>query len=427
MKSWRGSGTNTRSMTNPESKKIAVIGGGAAGMMAAIFAARAGGEVTLFERNDRLGKKLRITGKGRCNVTNNCDLQEFLSNVPVNSRFLYAPLSRFGTDDTMAFFEDAGVPLKTERGKRVFPVSDKAEDIVSALKEQCREAGVQVICERVRGLKIEDGVIKGVSTNKDFDFDAVIVCTGGKSYPRTGSDGDGYEFARRAGHTVTKILPSLVPIVEDGRLCASMQGLSLKNVQLTIVEKSSGKAIYRDFGEMMFTHFGLTGPLVLSASAHIHDIERGKYLAEIDLKPALDEKTLDNRILSDFAEFKNKDFANSLGKLLPQKMIDTVVRCSGIAPDKKVNSITKEERTALVHLLKHFTVPLLGFRPIDEAIVTSGGVSVKEINPKTMESKLVSGLYFAGEVIDVDAYTGGFNLQIAFSTAVLAGESAVWS
>ena len=414
-------------MTNPESKKIAVIGGGAAGMMAAIFAARAGGEVTLFERNDRLGKKLRITGKGRCNVTNNCDLQEFLSNVPVNSRFLYAPLSRFGTDDTMAFFEDAGVPLKTERGKRVFPVSDKAEDIVSALKEQCREAGVQVICERVRGLKIEDGVIKGVSTNKDFDFDAVIVCTGGKSYPRTGSDGDGYEFARRAGHTVTKILPSLVPIVEDGRLCASMQGLSLKNVQLTIVEKSSGKAIYRDFGEMMFTHFGLTGPLVLSASAHIHDIERGKYLAEIDLKPALDEKTLDNRILSDFAEIKNKDFANSLGKLLPQKMIDTVVRCSGIAPDKKVNSITKEERTALVHLLKHFTVPLLGFRPIDEAIVTSGGVSVKEINPKTMESKLVSGLYFAGEVIDVDAYTGGFNLQIAFSNAVLAGESAVWS
>ena len=396
-------------------------------MMAAIFAARAGGEVTLFERNDRLGKKLRITGKGRCNVTNNCDLQEFLSNVPVNSRFLYAPLSRFGTDDTMAFFEDAGVPLKTERGKRVFPVSDKAEDIVSALKEQCREAGVQVICERVRGLKIEDGVIKGVLTNKDFDFDAVIVCTGGKSYPRTGSDGDGYEFARRAGHTVTKILPSLVPIVEDGRLCASMQGLSLKNVQLTIVEKSSGKAIYRDFGEMMFTHFGLTGPLVLSASAHIHDIERGKYLAEIDLKPALDEKTLDNRILSDFAEFKNKDFATSLGKLLPQKMIDTVVRCSGIAPDKKVNSITKEERTALVHLLKHFTVPLLGFRPIDEAIVTSGGVSVKEINPKTMESKLVSGLYFAGEVIDVDAYTGGFNLQIAFSTAVLAGESAVWS
>ena len=427
MKSWRGSGTNTRSMTNPESKKIAVVGGGAAGMTAAIFAARAGGDVTLFERNDRLGKKLRITGKGRCNVTNNCDLQDFLSNVPVNSRFLYASLSRFGTGDTMAFFEDAGVPLKTERGKRVFPVSDKAEDIVSALKEQCREAGVRVIYERVRGLKIEDGAVKGVSTNRDYDFDAVIVCTGGKSYPRTGSDGDGYEFARRAGHTVTKILPSLVPIVEDGRLCASMQGLSLKNVQLTIVEKSSGKAVYRDFGEMMFTHFGLTGPLVLSASAHIHDIERGKYLAEIDLKPALDEKTLDNRILNDFAEFKNKDFANSLGKLLPQKMIDTVVRCSGIAPDKKVNSITKEERTALVHLLKHFTVQLLGFRPIDEAIITSGGVSVKEINPKTMESKLVSGLYFAGEVIDVDAYTGGFNLQIAFSTAVLAGESAVWS
>lgn len=414
-------------MTNPKSKKIAVVGGGAAGMMSAIFAARAGGEVTLFERNDRLGKKLRITGKGRCNVTNNCDLQGFLSNVPVNSRFLYAPLSRFGTDDTMAFFEAAGVPLKTERGKRVFPVSDKAEDIVSALKEECSRAGVRVIYERVRGLKIEDGVVKGVSAGRYHDFDAVIVCTGGKSYPRTGSDGDGYRFAERAGHTVTKILPSLVPIVEDGRLCASMQGLSLKNVQLTVVERSSGKAIYRDFGEMMFTHFGLTGPLVLSASAHIHDIERGKYLAEIDLKPALDDKTLDTRILSDFAEFKNRDFVNSLGKLLPQKMIDTVVRESGIAPDKKVNSITKEERSALVHLLKHFTVPLLGFRPIDEAIITSGGVSVKEINPKTMESKLVSGLYFAGEVIDVDAYTGGFNLQIAFSTAVLAGESAVWS
>ena len=395
-------------------------------MMAAIFAARAGGDVTLFERNDRLGKKLRITGKGRCNVTNNCDLQEFLSNVPVNSRFLYAALNRFGTDDTMAFFEDAGVPLKTERGKRVFPVSDKAEDIVSAMKEQCRQAGVRIVYERVRGLRIEDGVIKGVFADRAYDFDAVILCTGGKSYPRTGSDGDGYEFARRAGHTVTKILPSLVPIVEDGRICASMQGLSLKNVQLTVVEKSSGKAIYRDFGEMMFTHFGLTGPLVLSASAHMHDLERGKYTAEIDLKPALDEKTLDNRILSDFAEFKNKDFANSLGKLLPQKMIDSVIRLSGIAPDKKVNSITKEARTALVRLLKQFSVPLLGFRPIDEAIITSGGVSVKEINPKTMESKLVAGLYFAGEIIDVDAYTGGFNLQIAFSTAVLAGESSAW-
>ncbi len=396
-------------------------------MMAAIFASNAGGDVTLFERGDRLGKKLRITGKGRCNVTNNCDLQEFLSNVPVNPRFLYAALNRFGVEDTMAFLEDAGVPLKTERGKRVFPVSDKAEDIVSALKDKCREAGVRIVYERVRNLNMENGEIKGLCTGeRDYVFDSVIVCTGGLSYPRTGSDGDGYKFARAAGHTVTKTIPSLVPIVEDGRLCASMQGLSLKNVQLTILEKSSGKAIYRDFGEMMFTHFGLTGPLVLSASAHMHDIERGKYAAEIDLKPALDEKTLDNRILNDFGEQKNKDFANSLGKLLPQKMIDTVVRLSGIAPDKKVNSVTKEERAALVHLLKHFTVPLLGFRPIDEAIVTSGGVSVKEINPKTMESKLVSGLFFAGEVLDVDAYTGGFNLQIAFSTAVLAGEAAVW-
>ncbi len=396
-------------------------------MMAAIFASAAGGDVTLFERGDRLGKKLRITGKGRCNVTSNCDLQEFMANVPVNARFLYGALNRFGTEDTISFFEDAGVPLKTERGKRVFPVSDKAEDIVSALKNKCREAGVRVIYERVKSINIENGAVTGVGAGgKDYGFEAVIVCTGGLSYPGTGSDGDGYKFAKAAGHTVTKTVPSLVPIVEDGRICASMQGLSLKNVQLTVVERASGKAIYRDFGEMMFTHFGLTGPLVLSASAHMHDIERGKYSAEIDLKPALDEKTLDNRILSDFNEFKNKDFANSLGKLLPQKMIDTVIRLSGIAPDKKVNSITKEERAALVHLLKHFTVELLGFRPIDEAIVTSGGVSVKEINPKTMESKLVSGLYFAGEVLDVDAYTGGFNLQIAFSTAVLAGEASVW-
>ncbi len=394
-------------------------------MMAAIFAAQMGADVTLFERGDRLGKKLRITGKGRCNVTNNCDLQEFLSNVPVNPRFLYAALSRFSPNDTMDFFEQAGVPLKTERGKRVFPVSDKAEDIVNALKSKCREAGVKVIYERVNGLKVGEGRIKGLLCGtRVTEFDSVIVCTGGLSYPKTGSDGDGYRFARSAGHTVTRTLPSLVPIVEDGRLCAQMQGLSLKNVQLTIVERSSGRTVYRDFGEMMFTHFGLTGPLILSASAHIHDIERGKYTAEIDLKPALDEKTLDNRILSDFSQLKNKDFANSLGKLLPQKMIGTVIRLSGIAPEKKVNSITKEERTALVRLLKHFTVPLLGFRPIDEAIVTSGGVSVKEINPKTMESKLVSGLYFAGEVLDVDAYTGGFNLQIAFSTAVLAGEAS---
>ena len=394
-------------------------------MMAAITAARTGASVTLFERNDRMGKKLRITGKGRCNVTNQCDLNEFLLNVPTNGRFLYAALSRFSTADTMAFFEEAGVPLKVERGKRVFPVSDKAGDIVAAMDRQCRLCGVTVVHRRVDGLLLEDGRVVGVRCGSASErFDAVIVCTGGRSYPTTGSDGDGYRMARQVGHTVTPLRPSLVPLVADGTLCASMQGLSLKNVTLRIKAVASGKTVYEDFGEMMFAHYGLTGPLVLSASAHLSDIEQGKYEAYIDYKPALDGKTLDARIRSDFEKYKNRDLINALDDLMPQKMIEPFIGVCGIDPRKKVHSITREERERMVEVLKGMRIPLRGLRSIDEAIITRGGVSVKEINPKTMASRLVEGLYFAGEILDVDAYTGGFNLQIAFSTAVLAGEAA---
>ena len=410
---------------NDGSKRVAVIGGGAAGMMAAIFAAQSGADVVLFEKNDRLGKKLRITGKGRCNVTNECGINEFMQNVPTNPRFLYAALSRFEPADTMEFFEDCGVKLKVERGRRVFPVSDKAQDIVGALLNKCRESGVNIINRKIKSLKMEDGSISGVFDGQlTHECDAAIVCTGGKSYPQTGSDGDGYAFARAAGHTVTLLSPSLVPIVADTNVCARMQGLSLKNVSLKIVNTQNGKTVFEDFGEMMFTHFGITGPLVLSASAHISDIERGKYTALVDMKPALDEQTLDARLLSDFSKYQNKDFINALGDLLPLKAIEPVIEKSGIDKRKKVNSITREERKNLINAIKAFDIPLARFRPIDEAIITKGGVAVNEITPKTMESKLVSGLYFAGEVLDLDAYTGGFNLQIAFSTAVVAGESA---
>ena len=410
-----------------DARRVAVIGAGAAGMMAAVTAAEAGAKVTLYERNDRVGKKLRITGKGRCNVTNNCDNNEFLSNVPTNPRFLYASLARFSTADTMDFFESAGVPLKTERGKRVFPISDRAADIVFAMEKKCREAGVAIVHRRVRGLLIEEGRIVGLRYGEGEEhFDAVIVCTGGRSYSMTGSDGDGYRFATEAGHTVTPLFPSLVPLVAEGKLCASLQGLSLKNVSLSVKLTKSGKTVYEDFGEMLFTHYGLTGPMVLSASAHLSDIQPGKYEAFIDLKPALDEKMLDARILSDFLKYQNRDLINALDDLLPQKMIAPFIGLCGIDPRKKVNSVTREERERMVSILKGVRIPLVGFRPIEEAIVTRGGVSVREIDPKTMQSKLVEGLYFAGEVLDVDAYTGGFNLQIAFSTATVAGTSAAW-
>ena len=406
-------------------KTVAVIGAGAAGMMAAIHAAYCDARVLLFEKNDRQGRKLRITGKGRCNVTNDCPTNEFLTNVPTNPRFLYTALGRFSTSDTMDFFEGCGVPLKVERGKRVFPVSDKAADIVKALSDRCIDCGVENVRAKITGIEIEDGAVRAVMAGEDrYPCDSVIVCTGGMSYPGTGSDGDGYRFARRAGHTVTPLLPSLVPIVSESPLCKQMQGLSLKNVSLRIVRRDNGKAVYEDFGEMMFTHFGMTGPMVLSASAHIPDIEKGNYDAVIDLKPALDEKELDARIRADFLKYQNKDFINSLGDLLPLKAIEPIVKNCGIDERKKVNSITKEERRALLESIKYMRIPLLRFRSIDEAIITKGGVAVNEINPKTMESKLVSGLYFAGEVLDLDAYTGGFNLQIAFSTAVVAGESA---
>lgn len=410
-----------------ENNKVIVIGGGAAGLFAAISAAENGADVLLLEKNDRCGKKLRITGKGRCNVTNDCTTEEFLQNVPSNPRFLYGALNCLSTQDVKDFFEGEGVSLKTERGKRVFPVSDKAEDIVSALVNACRDRGVKIINEKVLSLIIEDKKIKGVKTHSGERYaDAVIICTGGRSYSRTGSDGDGYEFARSAGHTVTPLLPSLVPIVCAGKLCPSLQGLSLKNVSLSIIDKNKQKEVYSDFGEMMFTHFGITGPMVLSASAHIPDISSGRYEARINLKPALDEKTLDARVLSDFSKYANKDLINALDDLLPQKLIPVVISLSGIDERKKVNSITREERKALTDVIRSIRLSLVGFRSLEEAIITKGGVSVKEIDPKTMESKKCKGLYLAGEVIDVDAYTGGFNLQIAFSTGKLAGRSAAW-
>ena len=408
-----------------ENIRIGIIGGGAAGLMAAVYAADAGADVTVIERNTACGRKIRITGKGRCNVTNDCTLNEFLQNVPTNPRFLYSALNFLSTEDTQRFFEAEGVPLKVERGKRVFPVSDRAEDIVRALVGACRKRGVNIQVGRAEGLIISDGAVRGIRVSgEELSFDRVIIATGGKSYPKTGSDGDGYRLAAEAGHTVTPLIPSLVPIVSRSKICARMQGLSLKNVSMTVVDKTSGKVVFEDFGEMMFTHFGITGPMVLSASAHLGGITAGRYEARINMKPALDEKTLDTRILSDFAKYQNKDFVNALGDLLPQKMIPIIIELSGISERKKINSITKEERARLVSVIRALPISLDGFRPIDEAIVTKGGVSVKEINPKTMESKLVSGLYFAGEVLDVDAYTGGFNLQIAFSTGALAGDAS---
>ena len=402
---------------------IIVIGGGAAGLMAAGTAAEQGARVTLLETNEKVGRKLFITGKGRCNVCNNCDTQTVLQHVPVNPRFLYSALGCFSPADVMAFFEAHGVPLKTERGNRVFPVSDKSSDIIDALFTWVKRLGVTIIQKTAESLAITDGRVTGVCAGgKTYHADRVIIATGGASYPQTGSTGDGYRFTREAGHTLVPPNPSLVPLVESGDTCREMMGLSLRNVQVTVYE--GGKQIFCDFGEMLFTHFGLTGPLILSASAHMRHFGSKEYRIEIDLKPALDEKTLDKRLLGDFDKHKNSDFINALGDLLPRKMIPTVVRLSGIDPHVKVNSITKAQRASLLHTLKHFSVQVSGKRPIAEAIVTTGGVSVREINPKTMESKKCTGLYFAGEVLDVDAYTGGFNLQIAWSTGRLAGLSA---
>lgn len=403
-------------------KKIAVIGAGAAGMMAAGVALAEGAQVTLFEHSDRPMKKLRITGKGRCNLTNDCSVADFMGNVLSNPRFLYTALSLFTPDDTKALFEALGVPLKTERGNRVFPVSDKAADIAEALLRFAKGA---VFChERVRKILVEDGKVAGILADKEYAFDAVILATGGASYPQTGSDGSGHRLATALGHTVTPLRPSLVPLSSPSPDCAAMQGLSLKNVGFRLVSKESGKTLYEDFGEMMFTHFGLTGPMVLSSTAHLPSPDFSKIEAVIDMKPALDEKTLDRRLLSDFEKYCNRNFSHALSDLLPAKMIPVVIKRTGIPPEKKVNLITKEERRTVLRVIKAFRIPLSGFRPIAEAIVTAGGISVKEINPKNMMSRLVENLFFAGEVMDVDAYTGGFNLQIAFSTGHLAGSVA---
>lgn len=402
-----------------------IIGGGAAGMIAAVTAADNGKSVLLLEKGEKCGRKLAITGKGRCNVTNNCTDDEFFANIPVNSRFLYSAYSRFDCHDCMDFFEACGVPLKTERGNRVFPVSDNAHDIVSALENACKDRGVEIhYGERVKKILAEDGVVTGVDCGgKVYNAVSVLIATGGKSYPGTGSDGDGYRFAEDLGHTVMPLKPSLVPLTAEEDYCAEMMGLSLKNVGLTLVDSTNNKSLYSEQGEMLFTHFGVSGPMVLSASSHIRKMEMGRYKLLIDMKPALDFAALDKRILRDFGEIPNRLFANSLSKLLPSKMIPVVVRLSGISPEKQVNSVTKQERESLVKLLKSFPVTVKDFRPISEAIVTSGGIKVGEISPKTMESKLVQGLFFAGEVIDVDGYTGGFNLQIAFSTGAAAGNN----
>ena len=405
---------------------ILIIGGGAAGLMAAGVASMAGKSVVILERNERPARKVMITGKGRCNVTNNCDsLDELISNVPVNSRFLYSAFSSFMPRDTMELFEDMGVPLKTERGNRVFPVSDKAVDIVDALTAFATDDGAQIINARATELIIEDGCVKGVMTESGEAFYAekVLVATGGKSYPVTGSTGDGYDFARQAGHTVTQLKPSLVSLVCHEGFCTVLLGVALRNVAIKVVDTAKKKEIYRDMGEMLFTHFGVSGPMILSASSHMRNMEKGRYEIYVDMKPALTPEQLDSRILRDFSENNNKNFINSLGGLLPRKIIPVVVKLSGIKPTEKVNQITKEQRARLVSVLKEFKITVNDFSPIKDAIVTSGGVKVSEINPKTMESKLCKNLYFAGEVIDVDAYTGGFNLQIAFSTGHLAGEN----
>ncbi len=402
--------------------EILVVGGGAAGMLAAGTAAGRGGRVTLLERNDRLGKKLYITGKGRCNVTNRCAAEEVLRSVPRNPRFLYSAMNAFPPEEAMAFFEGLGCPLKTERGSRVFPVSDKSASVVDALRGWLGKSGVRVERGRAVSLLLSDGRAAGVRTETgDIPAERVILCTGGCSYPLTGSTGDGYRLAEQAGHTIVPPRGSLVPLEEEGEDCGRMAGLSLRNVAVKLLD-GKGKTVYQDFGELLFTHFGLSGPTALSASAHMEPGKR--YEVELDLKPALDEKKLDERLLRDFDKYRNRDFENALGDLLPKSMIPVAVARSGIPPARKVNEITKEQRRALLAVCKRFRVPIRGVRPVEEAIVTAGGVKTSEVDPKTMASKLCGGLYFAGELLDVDAYTGGFNLQIAWATGRAAGLAA---
>jgi len=393
---------------------VIIIGGGASGLMAAGKLAREGHNVTILERSKKTALKLGITGKGRCNITNNCAPDEFLRSVVSNPKFLTGAIYSFPPSAAMDFFEGLGVPLKTERGNRVFPLSDKAFDIVQALRKYASPA--RIVHDRAEKLIIDNASICGVEGEKGtYPCDAAVIATGGLSYPVTGSTGDGYTLAGQAGHTIISPSPSLVPIeTKENKICASLQGLSLKNISVRLYNE--GKLIYDDFGELLFTHFGLSGPTILSMSAHMNP--QSKYKIVIDLKPALDEAKLDTRILSDFAKYSNKDFCNALSDLLPRKLIPVIVSLSKIPPDKKINNITKAERHALIDLLKHFTFNFSSFRPIDEAIITRGGICVKEINSQTMESRLVHGLYVIGEALDCDAYTGGFNLQIAWSTAM---------
>ncbi len=406
-------------------RKVAVIGGGAAGMMAAIFAARHGDAVTVFEKNAKIGRKLYITGKGRCNLTNNCDSKTVIENTPTNGRFLYSALNRFSPADTMRFFEENGLPLKTERGHRVFPVSDKAADVVDTLLHTAKREGVQITFQRVDELLIKDGIVIGLKTGtKELPFDKVIVACGGCSYPLTGSTGDGYRFARQAGHTVTTLKPSLVPLETEEIIPAEMVQLLLKNVALTVIDThQGGKKLYTDFGELQFMRYGVAGAVMLSASAHMKEMSPERYRLLIDLKPALSEEKLEARLLREINARHRETVSSLLRSLLPAAMLMLFLSKAGLSPDKNCSEITRTERRQLLMLLKAFPLTVKGFRPIEEAIVTSGGVSVREIDPKTMASKLVKGLYFAGEVIDVDAYTGGFNLQCAFATGVLAGEA----
>jgi len=416
--------------------KILVVGGGPAGMMAAITAAKNGNEVILLEKMEKLGKKLLITGKGRCNITNSADIKEFYENIPRNPKFLYSAFNNFNNEDIVKFLEEKGVKTKVERGGRIFPVSDKAQDVLQAFKDEMKRLNIQVkVNTEVKGILINDGKVEGavIKEGEIIYADKIILATGGQSYPVTGSTGDGYLIAKNLGHKVTEIKPSLIPMLASSKdliKCQEMQGLSLRNVAIKI--QVDNKTVYSDFGEMLFTHYGVSGPTILSASAvivHTKNIENllkeNRVKLVIDLKPALDEAKLDDRILRDFSELKNKSYKNSLDKLLPKTMIPVIIKETKINPDKKVNEITKQERKNIIDLIKNFTVSIKGFRPINEAIVTSGGIDIKDINPKTMESKIINGLHFAGEIIDVDAYTGGFNLQIAYSTGYTAGNNIV--
>jgi len=407
-----------------EDRTVVVVGGGVAGMMACSRLSSRVKNVVLIEKNNILGKKLRITGKGRCNITNSADIEDFIKNVPTNGKFLYSAFYSFTNDDVIKMFEDAGVKTKVERGGRVFPVSDSAKDVAEAMKKNALKSNVKWIKAEAKAVVTEDGKVKGIKTDKGMiEGESVILATGGKSYPLTGSDGRGYIMAEKAGHTVITPKPSLIPIVTEEKWVSDLMGLSLKNVSIRILRKGN-KEIFTDFGEMLFTHFGISGPIALSASSHMKNIDREEYKIKIDLKPALDPEQLDKRICRDFEKYIRKQLINSLDDLLPKALIPVVIRLSEIDERKPVNSVTKEERLRLGEVIKNLTLTAKGFRPIDEAIITSGGIKVSEINPSTMESKLIEGLFFAGEIIDVDAYTGGFNLQIAFSTGYLAGENA---